>query len=287
MNSSRDTIEIDVAPLTDKDLPVAADLSRAVQWPHRLEDWQFVLALGQGVAAFTGGRLVGTAMAWDYERAVARVGMVLVDPSIQRAGIGGKLMDALLSRVDAPALVLNATEAGEPLYARMGFKRTGVIRQHQGLAAALSRPPELGQHEQMRSIRESDVARLVELDAAALGVRRPHVIEALIRHGDGIVLATGNDIVGFAFCRRFGRGHVVGPVVAQDQQAAQAMMAYWVTSLRGQFVRADVPAGRGLSSWLDGLGLVRCSEVNTMCRGEPPQQSAEFKTFALVNQAIG
>ena len=64
-------------------------------------------------------------------------------------------------------------------------------------------------------------------------------------------------------------------------------MANWIGSNSGKFVRIDVPAVSGLSPWLDGLGLKRCDQVTTMCRGAAPTSTGPFRTFALVNQALG
>ena len=286
MADSGNPVGIEVAPLAAADLPAAAVLSKAVQWPHRLEDWQFALSLGQGLAAFSGRRLVGTAMAWEYDGAATRVGMVLVDPNMQRSGIGATLMNALLGPIRTSAILLNATEAGEPLYRRLGFEVTAAVVQHQGIAAPGPRLP-LPAGARISAIDHNDISRLAALDAAALGVRRPHVIAALVDHGDAVALDVANEIVGFAVCRQFGRGHVIGPVIARDLQAAQALMAHWIDVHAGRFVRVDVPADCGLSAWLDARGLVHCGQVNTMCRGTSLATSGHVRTFALVNQALG
>lgn len=286
MATRRPQLDFDVVPLAVADLPAAVELSRAVGWPHRLEDWEFVLGLGHGIAARSGGRLVGTAMWWNYDHGLARVGMVVVDPKIQRAGIGARLMDALMATLDAPAIVLNATEAGEPLYRRLGFQTVGGIVQHQGVPAAAPAVA-LRAGVGFRALARDDSARLVALDGEALGVRRPAVIEALIGCADGVALAGADGIEGFAFCRRFGRGHVIGPVVAPDENTAQALIAHWTGQHIGGFVRIDVPVTAGLSPWLETLGLARCSGANTMSSGVLPQSGGTARTFALVNQALG
>jgi hypothetical protein len=50
--------------MTESDLAGAHVLSQAVRWPHRLEDWQFVLRLGIGFVAVEGDTVVGTALCW-------------------------------------------------------------------------------------------------------------------------------------------------------------------------------------------------------------------------------
>jgi GNAT superfamily N-acetyltransferase len=277
---------MELRTLTATDLPAAAELSRAVQWPHRLEDWQFVLPLGHGLAAYTGDRLLGTAMWWVYAGAVTRVGLVLVDPNVQRAGIGRALMAAALDRIATPAIVLNATDAGAPLYGKLNFLETGAIIQHQGTSGTVPLAS-LRAGERIRPLGRNDTTRLIACDAAAGGVPRPGVIEALIEQAEGVILDDGGETAGFAFCRRFGRGLVIGPFVARDPMAAKALIAHWVASHAGKFMRIDVPADSGLSPWLDELGLTRCDPVTTMCRGSAPEPAGPVKVFALVTQALG
>src|SRR5258706_11563362 len=105
--------------MSERDLPAAHALSKDVGWPHRLEDWQSVLSVGEGIVAHSAGRLIGTAMWWAYERKVARIGMVIVDPAIQRSGIGRALMLASLDRITENTVILNATKAGEKLYRQL------------------------------------------------------------------------------------------------------------------------------------------------------------------------
>jgi hypothetical protein len=120
-------------------------------------------------------------------------------------------------------------------------------------------------------------------------LRRPResLIAALIANGDVVVLDDAGEMVGFAFYRRFGRGHVIGPVVARDTASAKALIAHWIGSNAGMFMRIDVPGESGLSDWLDELGLARVSNVLTMVRGMPLKQADGFHVFGVVNQALG
>lgn len=268
------------------DLPAAQDLSRAVGWPHRVEDWQFSLSVGEGLVACAGGRIVGTIMWWRYQGRQARVGMVIVDPAIQRAGIGATLMREVLGRIAEPQVVLNATEAGEGLYRRLGFATVGRILQHQGTAGSVP-PPPLGRGRRVRPAGRNDTDRMIALDSAALGAERAAVIRGLVEAGEAVVLADGGETAGFAFCRRFGRGHVIGPVVAPDVEAARTLIAHWIGSRAGQFTRIDVAGDSGLSDWLDDLGLARVEPALTMVRGEPLPAAGIPRAFAVVNQALG
>jgi predicted N-acetyltransferase YhbS len=275
-----------VLQMNTRDLPAAQVLSREVNWPHRLEDWQFVHSVGKGLVAYSGDQLVGTAMWWTYDRRIVRLGMVIVDPTIQRSGIGRALMLGVLDRVTEPTVLLNATKQGETLYRQLGFQAIGSIVQHQGVSLSVplvSLPP----GERIRPLGRDDAARLIELDAAASGGRRERVIAALIENGEAVALDDRGETVGFAFCRRFGRGHLIGPVVARDLDSARALVAHWIGSNAGMYMRIDVPGESGLSDWLEELGLARVDNAVTMVRGVPPKQTGGFQVFGAINQALG
>jgi predicted N-acetyltransferase YhbS len=272
--------------MTTRDLPAAEALSREVGWPHRLEDWQLVHALGEGLVVCAGDRLVGTAMWWRYGGKVVRIGMVIVAPTIQRLGIGRALMRAALDRIAEPAVLLNATRQGETLYRQLGFRALGSIAQHQGVPAP-TRQVSLRMREAIRPAHAGDLHRFVEIDAAAGGAPRDGVIAAVLARGEAVALAAAGGIAGFACYRPFGRGHLIGPVVARDDAGARALIAHAIDANAGKFLRIDVPVDSGLPDWLEGLGLARVDTVVAMVRGAAPQRGNTAHAFGLVNQALG
>ena len=278
--------EISIRSFVPADIPAADALSVAVGWPHRAEDWAFALAVGEGIVAEIDGRFAGTAMWWPFEGNVARLGMVIVDPVLQRSGIGKRLMREVLDHLTASALLLVATTAGAPLYRKLGFEDSSLIAQHQGLVVSASgaRPDLKGA---IRPGRPQDVAHLVELDRQATGAARPLVIETISKLGETVVLEDNKRPAAFAIRRRFGRGDTIGPVVARTTEEAKGLIEVLLEDRAGCFVRADVPLHLNLSPWLAERGMAKVSEVLTMIRGDAPSPSAGIKTFALVSQALG
>ena len=128
---------------------------------------------------------------------------------------------------------------------------------------------------------------MIALDAAATGVARGAVLVGLLPACDGVILDRDGEIAGFALLRRFGRGYVIGPVVAPDLEGARALITHWVGTHAGMFLRIDVPTDTGLAPWLDELGLTGVSAVPAMTRGTPPRRGTQPRTFALISQALG
>lgn len=287
MNQAATVSDIRIRPMTAGDLADAHALCRAVQWPHRQEDWAFNLAQGQGLVAERDGTVVGTGMCWLYGDAAATLGMVIVAPELQGTGIGKRLMSGLLDILQGRTVFLNATAAGLKLYESLGFEAIGRrIHQHQG--AAFSVPVIApGPGERLRPIGRGDTAALIALDSAATGMDRAQLITSLLDEAEGLILDRDGEPAGFALFRRFGRGHAIGPVVAQTVDGAKALIAHWLASRHGMFIRIDVPDDSGLTGWLEELGLAGVGPVETMRRGRPLADRRSPRGWAIVSQALG
>ncbi|MBB3861563.1 GNAT superfamily N-acetyltransferase [Novosphingobium hassiacum] len=273
-----------VVALTHDHLEQAYGLSQALNWPYRIEDWKFALELGRGFAVESDGKLVGTALWWPYGDTFATIGMIIVSPLAQRQGIGGKLMTALLADAAGRRMVLNSTKEGGPLYTRLGFVPYGMVYQHQ---AVLVKVPRIDPVVAVRAARLDDRPAIIELDSRAAGMDRKGLLEALFPISDAVVVERGGDIVGYGGVRRWGRGVVIGPVIARDQTDARAIIATLASAYEGGFVRIDVTEASGLSEWLSEIGLPQVDQVVTMALGQPPQAVPDATLFALSNQSLG
>lgn len=280
-------LSVRLREMATEDLSAAHKLSRRMKWPHRREDWESLLRLGEGAVAEQDGKIVGTAMGWPYGPDAAYLGMVIVAPALQGHGIGRRVMEAMIERLGKRAILLNATPEGLPLYERLGFQPIGTIHQHQG--AAFTVPiTELGPNERVRPMGRGDEAAIVELDSKALGLDRGALFAELLREkAQGVVLDRDGEAIGFALYRRFGRGYSVGPTIAPDERGAKALISHWLGSNAGMFSRLDVPGDSGLHEWLDDLGLAGVSKVTTMVRGAAPVPAGPARNFSIVSQALG
>jgi ribosomal protein S18 acetylase RimI-like enzyme len=275
-------------PFTDNDLAAAYALSSQINWPHRVDDWRFVAQAGEGFVAEDASGVVGTALCWKYGGDHASLGMVIVSPERQGHGIGRKLMELLLEVLGDRTTLLHATIAGKPLYEKLGFAQIGTINQHQGAAfqpPLVSLPP----GERLRPLGANDTPQLIELASRASGVDRSALLPSLLELSDGIALDRDGELLGFALFRRFGRGYVIGPVVApdsEDSSRAKALISHWLARNEGVFVRIDTPGESVFSEWLDGLGLMRVDTVAQMARNGSLRADDGVRQFAIINQAL-
>jgi len=274
----------DVIRMEARHLPAASELTKALKWPARLEDWQTAHTLGRGFVVEMDGELVGTALWWPYGDDYGSTGMIIVADKAQRRGIGARLMTALLADAKGHALFLNSTVEGKALYTRLGFKPYDVVRQHQ---AVLETPPSIDPAVPLREAIAADHASIVAIDEAAAGMPRKAMLDEIGGSAHQMVVERDGNVAGYGYVRPWGRGVVVGPVIARDDTDAKALIAALAARHVGEFVRIDVSGSSGLSSWLSGIGLPEVDEVVSMSLGPPPQGSEHVKLYALANQSFG
>lgn len=272
--------------VTAADMPAAHALSVHLKWPHREEDWAMVQRTSEGFVAEHDGQLVGVAFAC-HQGAYSSIGLVIVSDEHQGKGIGRKLMNLCLDAAAPRTPILNATESGAPLYASMGFVDFARIQQHQGVPQTPA-PLPLVEHSQCRVMSLAEHPQVIALANAGSGLDRTAVLNDLLPTAEHVVgIEVHGQLTGCALLRRFGRGHIIGPVVAQDQQQAQQLITHLLRLIPGAFVRFDILADCGLASWLESLGLQCVDRAPRMVLGVPPQSRDGIKQFALVTQAIG
>lgn len=271
-------------PFAAEHLEGALRLSQEMSWPYRLEDWALALELGQGFVLRNGaGAVIGTAAWWAYGGTQASAGMIIVAKAAQGRGHGARLMDALLAAAHPRTLTLNSTAEGLMLYERRGFVRIGVIQQHQGVPEARHQAPPASR---VRAMARSDVEAVARMDRQATHWARRHMLDRLIQTGEGHVLVRDSQPRGYAISRPFGRGHVIGPVVAESAADARALIEAALARLGQAFVRIDTAATSQLGNWLESIGLRQVGDATTMVNGPHIPPAGPTRVFALANQSF-
>jgi GNAT superfamily N-acetyltransferase len=280
----RENEDVALVPFARSHLEGALKLSQEMSWPYLLKDWEFALQLGRGFVVTSAGAVVGTALWWPYGDTHASAGMIIVSKAVQGRGYGARLMDALLAAARPRIITLNSTAEGLALYARRGFASIGILHQHHGIPSQRRDMPPLGD---VRTMVPSDFEAIVGLDHEATGWTRREMLSRLIEVGDGYVLLRDGIPRGYAISRLFGRGHVIGPVVAESPTDARALIEAALAPLGSVFVRVDTSTTSQLGEWLEGIGLQQVSDATTMVLGTQMPSTGPARTFALANQSFG
>jgi hypothetical protein len=279
-----ETYELTARPMRMEDVPALHALAIGVQWPHRPDDLAMLIELGQGVVAEDEiGRVVGSAMWWQMGPDLATIGMVITTPRLQEHGAGRWLMQQIAGPIGGRDKVLNATRAALRLYLSLGFRPGLTVYQHQGIVvgAPAAAPG-------ARPMTAADEAAVRALDAAALTAERRAVLDALLAVSKGTVVERGGEVAGFALCRRFGRGHVVGPVVAASDADAVALVAPHLAAHAGRFLRLDTREAQGpLRVYLEACGLGLYDTLTSMSLGRDRAPDGPVRIYGLASHSLG
>jgi GNAT superfamily N-acetyltransferase len=280
----RENEDVVLVPFARTHLEGALKLSQQMSWPYRVEDWDFALQLGHGLVLQCAGVVIGTAVWWPYGETHASAGMIIVAKAAQGRGYGAQLMDALLASAYPRSIVLNSTAEGLALYQRRGFVPIGAVHQHQGIPRERHEAPRPCL---VKAMAPSDFEAIIRLDRQATGWARRPLLDRLVQMGDGYVLLRDGIPRGYAISRLFGRGHVIGPVVAESPTDARALVEAVLARLGRVFVRVDTSATSQLGDWLEDIGLEQVSDATTMVLGTQMPSTGPARVFALANQSFG
>jgi len=127
-------------------LPQALSLSGEAGWNQTAADWRIFQHHGEIFGVRIGERLVATAAILPCGADIAWISMVLVTAEFRRRGLATCLMRQCMARLHAERRValLDATEAGEPVYRALGFVTlTRMTRWGRGGRRTDTTPPPL------------------------------------------------------------------------------------------------------------------------------------------------
>jgi predicted N-acetyltransferase YhbS len=231
--------------------------------------------------AVADGEPVGMVVGNDYGPCVY-VGMMGVEPRLQRQGIASALMEALVAWADARGAwcELDATAAGAPLYRRFGFVDRGETHVYEGRSAPA--PAQLA----ARAATAADLDRVCALDRAAFGADRGGVLRSVAALPSATVWLADDagEPAAYAIAQR--ATSQIGPVVARTPAAAALVFA----AARGSVpsacrfnVVADTPAAVALAR---SSGFTFARALAHMVRGEPANAERE-RLYGRINLGQG
>ena len=304
--------------LTAADIHTCWQLSQALRWPHREADWQqfisWAKAHGAALAVRADGQLIGCGLAWQWGHEQGSIGMVIVDNAWQRQGIGKRLFRGLLQALEGRDVMLQATAQGRPLYESLGFSAIGHARQFHGHwqpPTETAPTSSLATDELTRLLQPQDLPALLAYDQRERGLTRPALLQALLAQMDAdercaVSVDEQGRLCGYGILRRFGRGWVVGPLLADGADRAVALVKRLIQERTGDFVRIDLaadtrafPVSHGqaqaqaqaghdrpsaqdhghdadiLADWLQAHGLALVDQPTTMIRLAAPRSDTD------------
>jgi len=218
-------------------LGMLGDLVTQSGWNQTRDDWALFASQGTVHTVRDGvGRIVASGAVLPMAPAGAWISMILVDPALRGRGLGRAVFEQCLTTVQrgSRCALLDATPAGEKLYTRYGF--VPLWRSTRWQRAALA-----GAHPAARPD-PGPLDLLAALDAEAVGLARPAVLDHLAQRADSRMVRHAQ---GFAVVRAGRNARHIGPLIATDEAAAAGLLRDIADSEPGPLF-IDVPDDRPL-----------------------------------------
>ncbi len=207
--------------LRAEDVPAAFQLSAQAGWNQTEEDWHTLLDLApEGCLAMeVDGRLAATTTLICYRHRLAWIGMVLTSPEYRRRGLARRLLEKALAQADQmriETVKLDATEQGQPLYEKFGFRCEQEIERW-------SRPG--GYVAQLPPSRPCAEEVWRDSDLQAFGADRSRLLERLAQRNPPVSLSQS-----YLFARPGRVTAYLGPYVSENSEMARRLIDRCVQS---------------------------------------------------------
>jgi GNAT superfamily N-acetyltransferase len=262
-----------IRPLVQADVPAALALSASASWNQNEADWRTMLQLGQGWgidAQDDAGReqLAASIIVLPYGEHFAWMSMVLVLPAFRRRGYAQRLLRFALEHLLAQgrSAVLDATPAGHAVYVQDGFADTWRFARWRREAQALPARPA---GPATRAVKDSDWQAIDALDTPAFGASRLALLRSLAERlpQAARVVERGGRIVGFVLGRDGREAQQIGPLLADDDTVAMALLHDALAPLPGPVYVDLLDHQRRLLPWLQQAGFAFQRPFTRMVHG--------------------
>lgn len=232
---------IQIAVMEYSDVEYAKSLTDIEQWGHREDDFRRLLQLDPegSFVAWQGDHRVGIATTVSYN-GYAFLGNIIVDKKRRGKNIGPALMQHALDYLDKKGIKtieLDGVLSAVAMYRHMGFRdKYRSLRLARNPARSNRGPALYSQCGESAHI-------LAEFDYRQTGIQRKGLIGKLVQEFPaGIFCLTTPHLRAYAVIReRANNALAIGPFIAEDPAACDAIMAGVVTKFGNRRITVGVP----------------------------------------------
>lgn len=285
------SIEPAIEPIGPEQAEAVWPLSIEAGWNQNVADWRFMLGAGRGFGLKNdAGIWEASSLVLPLGQQLAWISMVLVTKTRRRGGVGTSLLKRCIAEVTATGAVagLDATEQGRPIYLPLGFRDLyGISRWHFDAAKDVVAPPA---GIIVRPFAVADLPRLPTYDRPLSGMERPTLLAHLAMRQPGLAWVAetpSGKLAGFGLGREGRAATSIGPVIADSEAVALALVSRATGSAKGPFI-IDMPGTHGaIRRWLETHGAVSPRAYMRMTLGTAKMLDDPSHVFALAGPELG
>lgn len=282
-------MQIQIVELTKDQIATAIDWARAEGWNPGLGDLEpFQAADPRGFRGITlDGALAATISAVSYGPAFAFVGFFICRRDLRGRGLGLKLWNDVLARLDSRCVGLDGVLAQVANYAKSGFVHAHRNIRFGGRAVKVAAP----EGAPLRALTAADVAAVVEFERQnrLFPAERGAFLLAWLTapRTAGLGLVRNDALAGYGVIRACYDGFKIGPLFAGTAEDAAALAQALIAGVGDGPVFLDVPESNAPAIALaQSLGLAPVFETARMYRGRPPDLDLA-KIYGITSFELG
>jgi ribosomal protein S18 acetylase RimI-like enzyme len=259
--------ELRIRAMRPEEIAIALDWAAAEGWNPGLADAACFASVDRD--GFLIGELDGTAAATisclNYDDRFAFLGFYIVRGDLRGRGHGLRIWNAAIAHAGGRTIGLDGVVAQQDNYRKSGFRLAYANIRYGGRIGALAAPPDA-----IVPLAEVPFAALAADDARVFPAPRAAFLRGWIAAPGhiGRALARDGSLAAWGVIRPCRRGHKIGPLVADDRAAAEAVLTALIAAAGAEEVFLDVPSVNGDALALaQDLGLSPVFETARMYTG--------------------
>jgi GNAT superfamily N-acetyltransferase len=276
---------LNIRAMRPDEIPLVLDWAAAEGWNPGLADAACFAAVDP--EGFLIGELDGvpaaTVSCVNYDDNFSFLGFYIVPPVLRGHGYGLRIWNAAIAHAGSRVIGLDGVVAQQENYKKSGFQLAYANVRYGGTVTAPPAPP--------GTVALGDVAfAMVEAsDATVFPAARAAFLRSWISAPGhlGCALMRDGTLAGWGVIRPCRQGRKIGPLVADDRAAAEAVLSALLAGAGGGEIFLDVPAiNRDAIALAEDLGLAPVFETARMYTGEIPPLRLE-RVFGVTTFELG
>ena len=249
------------------EIPIAIEWAAAEGWNPGLADAAcFASVDPQGfLIGELDGQPAATVSCVNYDARFAFLGFYIVRPDLRGEGFGLQIWNAAIAHAAARVIGLDGVAAQQDNYRKSGFALAYANVRYGGVVAAPDAP-----RSGIVALGEVPFADVAADDATVFSAPRSSFLRAWIGASGhlGCALVRDGKLAGWGVIRPCRTGRKIGPLVADDRAAAEAVLSALLAKAGGGEIFLDVPGiNREAIALAESLGLAPVFETARMYTG--------------------
>ena len=267
------------------EIALAADWAATEGWNPGLADAACFATVDPGgfLIGEVNGAPAATISCVNYDGRFAFLGFYIVRADLRGSGYGLRIWNAAIAHAGDRVIGLDGVVAQQENYKKSGFRLAYANIRYGGTVPAPAAPPGIV------ALGDVPFAVVEASDATVFPAPRPAFLRAWIGTPGhiGCALMREGRLAGWGVIRPCRQGRKVGPLVADNSAAAEAVLSALLVQAGGGEIFLDVPAVNGEAVALaQSLGLAPVFETARMYTGAIPPLRLE-RVFGVTTFELG